>query len=128
MHYNVNCIRLLSKCRHAASTSTKISFNSKKILLCTWWDWKEIIYYKLLHENITINSLKYCQQLNELKREISQNHPESAKRRGFFSTRTMLYGICLRLPDANFYNLVCISRSIHRTLLTLYPMTIIYLD
>ena len=35
-------------------------------MLCTWWDWKGVLYYELLPENQMINSNKYCSQLDQL--------------------------------------------------------------
>ena len=48
-------------------------------MLCVWWDWKGILYYKLLPNNETINSEKYS-QLDELKTAIEQKRPEIANR------------------------------------------------
>jgi len=50
-------------------------------MLCVRWDWKGILYYKLLSNNETINSEKYS-QLDELKTAIKQKRPEIANRKG----------------------------------------------
>ena len=42
-------------------------FLPKKVMLYILWDWKRVLYHKLLLENQTINSNKYCSQLNQLK-------------------------------------------------------------
>jgi len=47
-------------------------------MLCVWWDWKGILYYELLSNNETINSKKYCSQLDELKIAIEQKRSEIA--------------------------------------------------
>lgn len=73
--------RSWSNHKHALSTSTKGSLQPK-VLVCIWWDWKGIVYYELLSENLTINTEKYCSQLNKLKRVIGQKHPELANRKG----------------------------------------------
>ncbi|GFX27596.1 mariner transposase [Trichonephila clavipes] len=40
--------RSCSKRIQAAQTVAKSGITSRKVLLCIWWDWKGIIYYKLL--------------------------------------------------------------------------------
>ena len=45
-------------------------------MLCIWWDWKGVLYYELLPENQTINSNKYCSQLDQLKAALDKKHPE----------------------------------------------------
>jgi len=60
----------------------KAGLHSKKVMLCVWWDWKGILYYELLPNNKTINSEKYCSQLDELKTTIEQKRPEIANRKG----------------------------------------------
>ncbi|GFS52761.1 mariner transposase [Trichonephila clavipes] len=52
------------------------------VLLCIWWNWKEVIYYELLSYGQTLNSDLYCQQLERLKLVIDQKRPELANRRG----------------------------------------------
>ena len=37
-----------------------------------WWDWKGVLYYELLPENQTINSNKYCSQLDQLKAALDK--------------------------------------------------------
>lgn len=73
---------------HGVSAEIDVSpFNQRKsqrprkVILCIWWDWKGIVY-ELLPENQTINSVKYCSQLSELKRTIDQKRPELANRKG----------------------------------------------
>jgi len=59
----------------------KADLYPKKIMLCVWWDWEGILYYELL-SNETINSEKYCSQLDELKTAIEQKRPKIANRKG----------------------------------------------
>ena len=47
-----------------------------------WWDWKGVVYYELLPQGETINSEKYCNQLDQLKAAIAEKRPELANRRG----------------------------------------------
>lgn len=51
-------------------------------MLCIWWDWKGVLYYELLPNNETIDSEKYCSQLDKLKTAIEQKRPEIANRKG----------------------------------------------
>lgn len=41
-----------------------------KFMLCVWWNWQGIVFYELLPSNQTINSDKYCLQLDNLKAAI----------------------------------------------------------
>ena len=36
-------------------------------MLCIWWDWKGVLYDKLLLKNQAIKSSKYGSQLDQLK-------------------------------------------------------------
>ncbi|XP_072756194.1 histone-lysine N-methyltransferase SETMAR-like [Anoplolepis gracilipes] len=65
-----------------AQTIAKPGSTAKKILLCIWWDWKEIIHYELLPSGQTRNSDLYCQQLTRLKQAIDLKRPELANRKG----------------------------------------------
>jgi histone-lysine N-methyltransferase SETMAR len=58
----------------------KAELHQKKVMLCIWWDWKEILYYDLLPRNQTINSDVYCSQLDRLKAAIDQERPELVNR------------------------------------------------
>ena len=49
--------------------------------MCIWWDWKGDLYYELLPENQTINSNKYCSQLNQLKASLDEKRPELVNRK-----------------------------------------------
>ena len=60
----------------------KAGLHPKKVMLCVWWDWKGILYYELLSNNQTINSEKYCSQLDKLKTAIDQKRPELANWKG----------------------------------------------
>ena len=49
--------------------------------MCIWWDWKGVLYYELLPENETINSNKYCSQLDQLKAALNEKRPELVNRK-----------------------------------------------
>ena len=52
---------------------------------CTTWeaqqDWKGVLYYELLPEKETINSNKYCSQLEQLKTTLDEKCPELVNRK-----------------------------------------------
>ena len=50
-------------------------------MLCIWWDWKGVLYYELLLDNQTINSNKYCSQLDQLKAAFGEKRPELVNRK-----------------------------------------------
>jgi len=51
-------------------------------MLCIWWDWKEIVHYKLLQRGETINSVLFYTQLDSLNETIQKEPPELANRKG----------------------------------------------
>ena len=51
-------------------------------MLYIWWDWKGVLYYELLPENQTMNSNKYCSQLDQLKAALDEKRPELVNRKG----------------------------------------------
>jgi len=53
----------------------KAGLHSKKAILCIWCHCKRPIYYELLPMNKTINSEKYCAQLEILKAAIEEKLP-----------------------------------------------------
>ena len=44
-----------------------------------------VLYYELLPENQTINSKKYCSQLDQLKATLDEKHPELVNRKRIIS-------------------------------------------
>lgn len=61
---------------------SKAGVHQKKDMLCCWWDHKNIVHYELLKENETVNAIRYCMQLDVLKREIQRKYPSLANRKG----------------------------------------------
>lgn len=59
----------------------KADLHPKKAMLGVCWNWKRMLYHKLLPNNQEINSNKYCSQLAELKTAIEQKCPELANRK-----------------------------------------------
>ena len=50
-------------------------------MLCIWWDWKGVLHYELLLVNQTINSNKYCSQLDQLKAALDEKRQELVNRK-----------------------------------------------
>ena len=62
-------------------TTPKASLHPKKIMLCMWWEWKGVICHEIFPENQTINSNKYCSQLDQLKAALDRKCPELVNRK-----------------------------------------------
>ena len=56
--------------------------HQKKIMLSVWWDWKDVVFFKLLPRKKTINSEVYCRQLNKLNAAVKEKWPELVNRKG----------------------------------------------
>jgi len=80
-YYNPTRKRLWIKKGEKAQTIAKLGLTRKKVMLCVWWDWKEIVHYELLSSNQTINSEFYCEQ-QRLQQAIERKRPELINRRG----------------------------------------------
>ena len=50
-------------------------------MLCIWLDWKGVLYYELLPENQTINSNKYCSQLDQVKAALDEKRTDLVNRK-----------------------------------------------
>lgn len=62
--------------------TAKAGLHPQKVLMSIWWDCKGVIFYELLPTNETINSDKYCRQLDQLKVAIQEKRPILANRKG----------------------------------------------
>ena len=71
-----------SKRNETAQTTSKADIHQKKVMQSVEWDFKGIVYFKLLSRNQTINSNVYCRQLMKLDKEIKGRRPELATRKG----------------------------------------------
>ena len=80
LYNNVEWKRLWGKGNEPPPTTPKAGLHPKKVMLCKWWDWKGVLYYELLPENQTINSNKYCSQLDQLKAALDEKRPELVNR------------------------------------------------
>ncbi|GFV17937.1 transposase [Trichonephila clavipes] len=71
-------LRSWSECGEAAQTVAKPGLMVMKVLLCIWWEEKEIAYNEgvALQCSQTLNSDIHCQQQDHLKLEIDQKWPE----------------------------------------------------
>ena len=79
--HNVEWKRSWGKQKEPPPTTPKASLHPKKVMLCIWWDWKGVLYYELLPENQTINSNKYCSQIDQLKAALDEKCPELVNRK-----------------------------------------------
>ena len=67
LYNNVEWKRSWGKRNEPPPTTPKSGLHPKKVMLCIWWDWKGVLYYERIPENQTINSNKYCSELDRLK-------------------------------------------------------------
>ena len=77
--------RLWGQQNEQLPTKLKAEVQPMKMVLCIRWDWKGILYYELLLKNQTINSNKYCSQLNQLKVALDEKHLELVSRKCIIS-------------------------------------------
>ena len=71
LYNNVERRRSWGKRNEPPPTTPKAGLHPKKVM-CIWWDWKGVLYYELLQDNQTINSNKYCSQLDQLKAALDE--------------------------------------------------------
>lgn len=82
LYNNVQRKRTWKQTNECAGPMAKDNLHPEKVMLSVWWDCKGIIYFELLSIGQTINSDKYCQQLDNLKTEIQEKCPILANRKG----------------------------------------------
>ena len=82
LYNNVEWKRSWSNRNEPPPTTPKTGLHPKKMMSCICWDWKGVLYYELLLENQTINSNKYCSQLDQLEAALDENHLELVNRKG----------------------------------------------
>ena len=61
-----------------AKSTAKPNIHGAKVMLCIWWDQKDVLYYELLKPGETINGERYRTQLIRLKRAIAEKRVEYA--------------------------------------------------
>ena len=81
LYNNVEWKRLRGKRNEPPPTTPKAGLHPKKVMLYIWWDWKGVLYYELLPENQTIDSNKYCAQLDQLKAALDEKCLELVNRK-----------------------------------------------
>ena len=81
LYNNVGWKRLWGNQNEPPPTTPKAGLHTEKVMLCIWWDWKGVLYYDLFLENQTINSNKYCSQLDQLKAALDEKRPELVNRK-----------------------------------------------
>ena len=80
LYNNVERKRSWGKRNEPPPTTPKAGLHPKKVM-CIWWAWKGVLYYEPLLENQTVNSNKYCSQLDQLKAALDEKHPELVNRK-----------------------------------------------
>ena len=80
LYNHVEWKRSWGKQNELPPATPKAGLHPKKVM-CIWWDWKGVLYYELLPENQTINSNKYCSQLDQLKAALDKKRPELVNRK-----------------------------------------------
>ena len=81
MHYdNPKRKKSYVKPGQPAKSPAKPNIDGTKVILCIWWDQKEVLYYELLKPGETVNGERYRTQLIRLKRAIAKTHPGYAAR------------------------------------------------
>ena len=78
--YIIKSVYYYSKPGQPAKSTAKPNIHSAKVMLCIWWDQKDVLYYELLKLGETINGERYRTQLIRLKRAIAEKRPEYATR------------------------------------------------
>ena len=106
-------------------TTAKVSLHPKKVMLCTWWDWKGILYYELILENQMINSNKYCSQSDQLKAVLDNKpgelvsrkhisfHQDNARPQACLLTRQKLWQLGWEVPIHSLYSPDIVPADFH---------------
>ena len=47
----------------------------KKVMLCVWWNFDEIVHFELVTNGRAINAELYCQQLEQVYEKLKQKYP-----------------------------------------------------
>ena len=81
LYNNVEQKRSWGKRNKPPPTTLKAGLHPRKVTLYIWWDWKGVLCYELLPEKQTINSNKYCSQLDQLKAALDEKRPELVNRK-----------------------------------------------
>ena len=81
LYNNVEWKRSWGKQNEPPPATPKASLHLSIYTMCTWWDWKGVLYYELIPENQTINSNRYCSQLDQLKAPLDKKFPELVNRK-----------------------------------------------
>lgn len=66
----------------SAPVIAKQKLTNRKAMLCVWWDRSGIIYYELLKYGETVNTERYCNQLEKLNEAVKEKRPVLANRKG----------------------------------------------
>ena len=81
LYNNVERRRSWGKRNEPPAITPKAGLHPEKVMFCIWWDWKGVLHHELLPENQTINSNKYCSQLDQLKAALDEKRPKLVNRK-----------------------------------------------
>ncbi|XP_015438720.1 PREDICTED: histone-lysine N-methyltransferase SETMAR-like [Dufourea novaeangliae] len=82
LYDNVQRKRTWKVANERAELIAKPNLHPAKVMLSVWWDCQGILYFELLPAGQTIDSEKYCQQLENLKTAIQARRPSLVNRKG----------------------------------------------
>ena len=72
LYDNVERKRSWGRRNEPPPTTPKSGLHPKKVMFCIWWDWKRVLYYELLLENQTINSIPVTPTESRTRRKVSR--------------------------------------------------------
>jgi len=80
-----------------STSAPKRNIYRSKILLCIWWDMKDVVYYELLKLNQTVTAEHYQQHLIESCFESKTSNNSSKKTQNNFIAQQYSTTCCKRL-------------------------------
>lgn len=104
----------LQKCETRENT-IEADLHPKKMILCIWWDWKDIVLYEVIARNQTLNSDHCCSHLNQSKTTTDERRRELANRENAVVHQNKADLTSLYRPYRNCYNLAGMSKYARRT-------------
>lgn len=66
------------------SIRPKLDCRKHKVMLCLWWDCGGILFAKFMPDGKTVDSNKYCSQLDEVKKVFNNGRPNRPRRKPIF--------------------------------------------
>jgi len=72
IHYNSKRKKSWVDLGQLLTSTPKSNIHAKKVLLCIWWNWKDVLHYGLLQPGETITEDRYQQQLTNLSDALEE--------------------------------------------------------